>query len=163
MRLVQWFGVLVAVAIGTVAVAVPAAAKADRPESCRLLRAAEITQALSQPAAGGAPGHAPLVCDWSLAPTDSRPAGAISVYLMRGDTAADDFDLAHDFHRDGRIKLRGLGQRAFYTPSYDAVYVLKDPGTVLVVQGLYPADATIDPTGLQSALVALAGKASRRV
>jgi hypothetical protein len=156
--------VAVAVAVGTVALAVPAAgAGADRPESCRLLRAAEITQALAQPTAAGTPGHAPLVCDWPLAATDTRPAGAISVYLRRGGEATHDFDLARKFHRDSRIELRDLGRRAFYAPGLETVYVLEDPATVFFVQGLYATGTTVDAAGLQSALVALAGKAAQRV
>jgi hypothetical protein len=170
MRLAQRFGSLLAVAIAagvmtsSAAMAAPTpAAKAARPESCRLLRAAEITRALEQPTADAAPGNAPMLCAWTLDATETRPAGSISVYLHRGDGAVDDFDLARDFHHATRIKLRGLGQRAFYAPDLDTVYVLEDPATVFFVQGLYPTDGTVDATGLQSALVSLAGKAARRV
>jgi hypothetical protein len=164
MRPAQRFVTLVAVAAAVMAsLAAPAsAAKEARPEACRLLRAAEVTQLLEQPTTGGTPGHAPLLCDWSLAATDTRPAGAISVFLKRGDDATDDFNLARGFG-DSQVKLRGLGRRAFYAPDFDTVYVLRDPTTIFFIQGLYPSDATIDPTGLQSALVALAGKAARRV
>ena len=164
MRLVHRFGILVAVVVGTVvALVVPAGAKAaERPESCRLLRATEITQAFAQPTAGGNPGHAPLLCDWSLGATDTRPAGAISVFLKRGDDATNDYSLARGFHRDGQITLRGLGRRAFYAPDLETVYVLEDSGTIFFIQGLFPEEG-VDATGLRSALVALAGKASRRV
>src|SRR5262245_15728631 len=112
MKLAQRLGVLVAIAVGTVSVAVPAAAKAGRPESCRLLRTAEVSDAFAQPTTAPAPGHAPLLCDFLLGATDTRPAGVVSVYLLRGDRASDDYDLAWDFSRDSRIKLRGLGRRA---------------------------------------------------
>jgi hypothetical protein len=138
-----------------------AAAKSDRPESCHLLRSSEITETFAQPTAGATPGHAPQLCDWTLGATDTRPAGMISVYLKRGDSATSDFDLARDFTGDARIKLRGLGRQAFYAPGYNAVYVLRDRATILFVQGLYP-DGAVDATGLQSALVALAGKATHR-
>src|SRR5262245_12898834 len=164
MKLAQRLGVLVAtaVAVGTVSVAVPAAAKAGRPESCRLLRTAEGSDAFAQPTTAPVPGHAPLLCDWSLGATDTRPAAAISVFLKRGDDATNDYSLARGFHRDGQIKLRGLGRRAFYAPDLETVYVLKDPATIFFIQGLFPDDG-VDATGVQSALVELAGRASRRV
>jgi hypothetical protein len=163
MRLARWFGILVAVALGTATFSGPAAAAANshRPESCRLLRASEITRTFAQPTAGATRGHAPLACDWTLGATDTRPAGMISVYLKRGDSATGDFDLARDFTGNTRIKLPGLGRQAFYSPGYTTVYVLRDPGTILFVQGLYP-DGAVDASGLQSALVALAGKATHR-
>ena len=165
MRSAHRFAVFVAVVVAIAAVAEPAgaAAKTDRPESCRLLRAAEITEALAQPTAGATPSHVPQLCDWTLAATDTRPAGEVSVYLRRGDSAIHDFNLARDFHGDSRIKLGGLGRRAFYAPALETVYVLEDPATVFFVQGLYPTGATVDATGLQTALVALAGKAAQRV
>jgi hypothetical protein len=164
MRLARGLGILVAVVVGTAAAAVPAAAagKADRPESCRLLRAAEITEAFAQPTSGATPGHAPLLCDWSLSATDTRGAAAISVFLKRGDDATDDYSLARGFHREAQIKLRGLGRRAFYAPDLETVYVLEDPATIFFVQGLFPSEG-LDAAGVQSALVELAGKASRRV
>jgi len=162
MRFAQRLGMLVAVVVGTVALAVPAAAETDRPESCRMLRAAEITQALEQPTAGAAPNPLPSVCGWSLAATANRPAGAVFVYLRRGGGATHDYDLARDFSRDSRIKLRGLGRRAFYAPALETVYVLQDSDTVFFVKGAYPTGAPTDPTGLQTALVALAGKVARR-
>ena len=161
MSLAQRVGVVVAVVLGTVAPAAPAGAKADRPESCRLLRTAEVSEAFTQPTTSPAPGHAPLLCDFLLSATDTRPAGVVSVYLKRGNGAAGDFDLARDFSGDTRVKLHGLGRRAFYAPDYGAVYVLRDPATILFVQGLFPANA-VDGTGLQSALVGLAGKATHR-
>jgi len=144
--------------------AVPAAAKSAR-ESCRLLRTAEVTEALAQPSVGPAAGAAPLVCDWSLQPTDSRPAGAVSVYLQRGVDAREAFALAKEFHGQGTtlVRVKGLGQRAFYAPSVGAVYVLEDAETLLSIQGVYPTGSTVDAAGLQQALVGLAGKAERRV
>jgi hypothetical protein len=90
----------------------------------------------------------------------------ISVYLRRGNGATNDFDLARDFTGAARVKLRGLGRRAFYAQGFDTVYVLENPSTIFFVQGLYATgttDGAVDAGALQSALVSLAGKASRRV
>ena len=157
-----------ALAVGLVlgvACAVPAAAKTARRESCGLLRVGEVTNALDQPSVGPAAGAAPLVCDWTLQPTDTRPAGAVSVYLRRGDDAVEAFTLAKGFHgQDAKVvRVKGLGQRAFYVPAVGAVYVLEDSETLLSVQGVYPTGATVDAAGLQQALIALAGTASRRL
>jgi len=145
--------------------AVPAAAKAAPRESCGLLRTTEVTQALQQPSVGPAAGAAPLVCDWTLQPTDTRPAGAVSVYLRRGDDAREAFALAKDFHQQDKavVRVRGLGQRAFYAPTVGAVYVLEDADTLLSIQGVYPTGSTVDAAALQAALVGLAGKATGRV
>jgi hypothetical protein len=140
-----------------------AAAKSPGRESCGLLRTAEVTQALEQPSTGPLAGPAPPLCDWSLTPTDTRPGGAVSVYLRRGDDARKAFALAKEFHQDSEIRLRGLGQRAFYAPALGTVYVLEDPETLFYVQGVYPTGSTVDADGLQRALVGLAGKAERRV
>ena len=140
-----------------------AAAKAPGRESCRLLRTDEVSQALEQPSIGPTAGLAPLLCDWSLQATETRPAGAVSVYLQRGDGARDAFALAKEFHQDSRVRLRGIGQRAFYTPALGTVYVLEDSETLLSIQGVYPTGSTVDADGLQRALVGLAGKAERRV
>ena len=154
--------VLVAVVMATAVLGGPAGAAAKaQPASCRLLRAADITAAFAQPTAAPAPGHAPLLCDWLLAATDSRPAGVVSVYLKHGTSATSDYDLARDFTGNTRVKVSGLGRRAFYAPDYGTVYVLRDPSTILFVQGLFETD-TVDGTGMQSALVALAGKAAHR-
>ena len=100
MRLHRWLGVFVAAGLGIAGLAVPAgaASSAARPEACGLLRTAEITRALAQPSAAPTTGAAPLLCDWSLQPTDTRPGGAVSVYLHRGDDAGPAFDLAREFH-----------------------------------------------------------------
>jgi hypothetical protein len=147
------------------ATAVPAAAKTARRESCGLLRTAEVSQALAQPSVGPAAGAAPLVCDWALEPTATRPAGAVSVYLRRGDDARDAFAMAKAFHGQDSpvVRVKGLGQRAFYVPSVGAVYVLENSDTLLSVQGVYPTGSTVDTAALQQALVGLAGTAARRL
>ena len=145
---------------------VPAAAKSVRRESCGLLRTGEVTHALEQPSVGPAAGAAPLVCDWRLEPTDTRPAGAVSVYLRRGDDAREGFALAKKFFaQDGGdvVRLPKLGERAFYVPAAGVVYVLEDSDTLLSLQGVYPTGSTIDAAGLQQALTALAAAAARRL
>jgi hypothetical protein len=142
---------------------VAAAAKAPARESCGLLRTTEVTQALEQPATGPVVGPAPLVCDWALQPTETRPGGAVSVYVRRGDDARKAFTLAKEFHQDSQVRLRGLGQRAFYAPGLGTVYVLENAETLFYVQGVYPTGSTVDAAGLQLALVGLAGRAERRV
>ena len=156
--------VLVAGLAVAAASAVPAGAKTSR-ESCGLLRTKEVTQALAQPSAGPAAGTAPLVCDWTLEPTDTRPAGAVSVYLRRGDDAREAYAMAKKFHGQDSalVRVKGLGQRAFYVTGVGAVYVLENPETLLAVQGLYPTGSTVDTAALQQALVGLAGTASRRL
>ena len=146
------------------AFAAPAGAKTSR-ESCGLLRTMEVTQALAQPSVGPAAGAAPLVCDWALQPTATRPAGAVSVYLRRDDDSREAFAMAKEFYGQNSavVRVKGVGQRAFYVPSVAAVYVLDNSETLLSVQGVYPTGATVDATALQQALVALAGTASRRV
>ncbi len=154
--------VLVTGLVVVAATVAPAGAKTSR-ESCGLLRSGELTRALAQPSVGPAAGAAPLVCDWSLRPTDTRPAGAVSVYLRRGGDAREAFALAKEFHQDTQVRVRGLGQRAFYAPAVGAVYVLEDSDTLFSIQGVYPTGSTVDAAGLQQALVGLAGKAERRV
>lgn len=144
-------------------VSVASAARTPDRESCGLLRTAEVTQALGQPATGPTAGAAPLLCDWSLQPTETRPLGAVSVYVQRGEDARKAFALAKEFHEDGRVRLRGLGRRAFYAPGLGTVYVLEDAETLFYVQGVYPTGATVDAAALQQALVGLAGRAERRV
>jgi hypothetical protein len=157
--------VLVAGLSVVAATTVPAAAKTAPRASCGLLRATEVAQALEQPSAGPTTGAAPLVCDWNLEPTDTRPAGAVSVYLRRGDDAREAFSLAKSFHgQDTKVvRVHGLGRPAFYVPGVGAVYVLAAPETLLAIQGVYPTGSTVDAAGLQAALVALAGKAERRL
>jgi hypothetical protein len=147
------------------ATAAPAAAKSPDRESCGLLRTAEVTRALEQPSVGPVAGAVPLVCDWSLQPTATRPGGAVSVFLQRGDDARQAFALAKEFHGQDAavVRVKGLGQRAFYAPAAGAIYVLEDPETLLLVQGVYPTGSTVDAAALQQALVGLAGKAERRV
>jgi hypothetical protein len=145
------------------AASVAAAAGGPGRESCRLLRTTEIVEALQQPSAGPKPGVAPLACDWALQATDTRPLGALSVYVQRGDEARAGFALAKEFHQGSRVRLRGLGQRAFYAPALGAVYVLEDRETLFFVQGAYPTGSTYDADALQRALVGLAGKAERRL
>jgi hypothetical protein len=89
--------------------------------------------------------------------------GAVSVYVQRGEDAREAFALAKEFHQDSRVRVRGLGQRAFYTPGLGTVYVLEDAETLFSVQGVYPTGSTVDAAGLQQAIVGLAGKAERRV
>jgi hypothetical protein len=155
---------LVAGFVAVAASAVPAAAKPAR-ESCGLLRTGEVTHALEQPSVGPAPGAAPLVCDWTLEPTDTRPAGAVSVYLRRGDDARDAFTLARKFFaQDGAVvRVPKLGERAFYVPVAGVVYVLEDSDTLLSLQGVYPTGSAVDAAGLQQALTALAAAAARRL
>ena len=142
-----------------------ATAKTSGRESCRLLRTPEVTQAFAQPSTGPANGAAPLVCDWTLAATEGRPAGLVSVYLRRGDDAREAFALAKEFHGqdDAVVGLKGLGHKAFYVTAVGTVYVLEDSETLLAVQGVYPTGSTVDAAGLQEALVGLAGRAERRV
>jgi hypothetical protein len=155
--------VLVAGLVIAVVSATPAVAKASRREACGLLRSAEVTQVLAQPSVGPAAGAAPLVCDWSLQPTETRPAGAVSVYLRRGSDAREAYALAKEFHQDSQVRVTGLGQRAFYAPAVGAVYVLEDPETLFSVQGVFRTGSTVDAVDLQAALIALAGRAERRV
>ena len=166
MRWIRPVAATVVVGLAVAAVgAVPAAAKPSQRESCTLLRTTEVTKALEQPSTGPVAGAAPLVCDWSLQPTATRPAGAVSVFLQRGDVARQAFALAKEFHGQDTtvVKVKGLGQRAFYAPGVGAIYVLEDPETLLSVQGVYPTGSTVDAAGLQQALVGLAGRAERRV
>jgi hypothetical protein len=155
---------LVAGLVVVAANAVPAVATTVR-ESCGLLRTREVTRALEQPSAGPARGAAPLVCDWTLQPTDTRPAGAVSVYLRRGDDARDAFTLAKKFFtQDGAVvRVPQLGARAFYVPVAGVVYVLEDSDTLLSLQGVYPTGSAVDAAGLQQALTALAAAAARRL
>src|SRR3954447_3324794 len=166
MRWIRLLALVLAAGVSVVAAsAVPAAAKNAPRESCGLLRAGEVTQALEQPSVGPTTGAAPLVCDWNLQPTDSRPAGALSVYLRRGDDAGKAFSLAKSFHgQDTKVvRVNGLGRPAFYVPGVGAVYVLVAPQTLLAIQGVYPTGSTVDAASLQAALVTLAGKAERRL
>jgi len=158
--------VFVVAGLALVAVsAVPAAAATAPRESCGLLRTAEVSEALEQPSVGPTAGAAPLVCDWTLQATDTRPGGAFSVYLRRGDDAREAFVLARRFHgqRTSVVRISGLGRHAFYVPGVDAVYVLDHADTLLSVQGVYPTGSTVDAAALQAALVRLANKAARRV
>jgi hypothetical protein len=155
--------VLAGLVVAGSAASAAAAGKAPGRESCGLLRTAEVTHALEQPSVGPVAGAAPPLCDWSLRSTETRPAGAVSVYLRRGDDARKAYALAKEFHQDSQVRLRGLGQRAFYAPALGTVYVLEDPETLFYVQGAYPTGANVDADGLQRALVGLAGKAERRV
>lgn len=152
-------GLVVAGSVASVA----AAARTPGRESCGLLRTAEVSLALEQPATGPVAGAAPLLCDWSLQPTETRPVGAVSVYVRRGEDARKAFALAKEFHADSQVRVRGLGRRAFYAPGLGTVYVLEDAETLFYVQGVYPTGSTVDAAGLQQALVGLAGKAERRV
>ncbi|GMU77734.1 MAG: hypothetical protein AMXMBFR46_05320 [Acidimicrobiia bacterium] len=137
-------GATVAIAAGTAAGG-PWASAASSPEACRLLTAREITAALGQPAAKGAPGSAPRVCDWRLAATDVRPIGSVHALVTRGGDAKRSFALARQFHLDDREPLDGLGRRAFFAPTLGTVWVLEDRSTVFYVQVVYPRPARSDP------------------
>jgi hypothetical protein len=146
------------------AVAVPEfAGTTVKSESCRLLRAPEITRAVGQPAQKGKPSSAPMVCDWRLDATDTRPVGSVHALLQRGDNARRSYALAKRFTVDDREAVSGLGDNAFYTRSYATVWVLEDSATVFYVQGVYATGAAVDAETLRAALVELAERAERRL
>lgn len=133
------------------------------PESCALLRPREIERALGQPAGRGGAGYGPGLCQWRLGATDTRAAGTLAALVTRGSTARASYALAAEYHAAERQPVSGLGRKAFFAPSLGTVWVLADRSTVLVVQGVYPPDATPDDAVLRAALVALAGAARARV
>jgi hypothetical protein len=104
-----------------------------------------------------------MVCDWRLDATDARPAGSFHALLERGDNARRSYALAKRFAADDREALSGLGDNAFYTPSFATVWVLEDSTTVFYVQGVYATGAAMDAERLRAALVDLAGRAERRL
>ena len=100
-------------------------------------------------AAVGRPGRRGRAARLRLvAPADRHPplVGAVSVFLQRGDDARQAFALAKEFHGQGAavVRVKGLGQRAFYAPAVGAIYVLEDSETLLLVQGVYPTGSTVD-------------------
>ena len=139
------------------------ASATSKPESCALLRAKEISEALTQPASKAAPSSVPEVCDWRLDSTATRPIGSVHTLVQRGSVARRSYALAADFHADDREPLAGLGRKAFYAPSLGAVWVLEDTSTVFYVQGVYPTGSTLDAADLRDALVRLAGRAEARL
>ena len=182
MRLPAALALVATVAFGAVAGAVPAGAaqnpartaqkparttttttEAGPPPSCRILKTAEVTAAMDQPAGPGNAGPVPEVCAWPLFATSDHAAGSVYVFLERGAKVKKDFALASEFNAPDRVPLTGLGRRAFYAPSLATVWVLQNRSTLYYVQGVYPRDATPEAGALQDSLVRLAQQAEARI
>jgi hypothetical protein len=179
MRLLAALALVATAAFGAVAGAAPAGAapagatdrparttgttEAGPPPSCRLLKTAQVTAAMDQPAGPGNAGPVPEVCAWPLFATSDHAAGSLYVFLERGAKVKRDFALASDFNAADRVRLTGLGRRAFYAPSLSTVWVLENRSTLYYVQGIYPRDATPEAGALQDSLVRLAKQAEARI
>jgi len=140
-----------------------AAGAAATPASCKLLKTAEVTAAMDQPAGPVNAGPVPEVCAWPLFATSDHAAGSVYLFLERGPKAKRDFTLAFDFNEADRVRLTGLGRKAFYARSLSTVWVLENRSTLFYVQGIYPRDAGPEAGALQDSLVRLAKRAEARL
>ncbi|MFA5884349.1 MAG: hypothetical protein WDA60_10900 [Acidimicrobiia bacterium] len=167
MRTLVALALVATVAIAGGASASPAGAAvgpAARPASCKLLKNAEITAALDQPAGPGTDEIVPEVCQWPLLATADRAPGTVNSFVERGARAREDFAIAVDFAAGEGERVPDLGRKAVYNPSVGALYVLADRSTLFYVQAnLYAADKTRITDGLRESLVELANRVEPRV
>ena len=134
------------------------------PRPCTLLKPAEITAAVDQPAGPGTDELVPHVCQWSLIATADRAAGTVNAFVERGKRSKRDYALGAKLNAEDVERVTGLGRKAFYAPSTGALWVLEDASTLYYVQAnVYDVDATRITTGVKDALVELAKQAEARI
>ena len=146
-----------ALAAGLVATSAHAASAG---EECEYLRKKEVEKAIDRKVKiGPEPTGVGGECSFTVR---GAPLDVVNLWVLEGDEAKTGYKIGEGFFGDGDVRIRNLGDKAFYLASpFNTLYVLEDDTLVYLQYYLFSGEATDEE--IQDAVVKLTKKALKRV